>query len=159
MYKLNLFIRRGDATLYFLLFFFLFLITLFLGVLFMSGETGSAPNNSPPSTRDTGNGIGGSGGKRNNESNFSGFDSPSRESEENKNKKVKHSHNPVNSSYSQFPPYIHSDLERRNRYSMLAKSSINQKKTEIEIAKLKASIKPLSDKTEGDLCKAFSDRC
>ena len=155
LHKLILILRRED-TLIFLLFFFLFLITLFLGVLFMNGENGSAPN--PPSTN-AGNDMGNSGGKPGNENNFSGFDTTSRENpSENKNKKAKHSHTPVNSSFSQFPTYIHSDLERRSQHSMFAKSSIARKKTELEIAKLKARIKPLSDK-EGELCKSFSDKC
>jgi len=155
IHKLILIIRRGEM-LYFLLFFFIFLITLLLGVLLMNGDSGSTSNPSP-STRGASNDMGGTGGKGNNKNNFSGFDSTNRENSSEKNKKTKHSHAPIDSSFSQFPEHIRPQLERRSRNYIFAKSSINHKKSELEIAKLKARVKPLSKDEE--LCKTFSDKC
>jgi len=152
-HKLILNFRRGEM-LYFLLFFFIFLITLLLGVLFMNRDSGSTPNPSP-STRGAGNDMGGTG---NNKNNFSGFDTTSRENSSEKNKKTKHSHAPIDSSFSQFPEHIRPDLEQRSRNYIFAKSSINHKKTELEIAKLKARVKKPLSKDE-ELCKTFSDKC
>ena len=152
--------------LYFLLFFFIFLITLLLGVLLMNGDSGSTSNPSP-STRGASNDMGGTGGKGNNKNNFSGFDTTNRENSSEKNKKTKHSHAPIDSSFSQFPEHIRPQLERRSRNYIFAKSSINHKKSELEIAKLKARVKPLSKEEEEllqnifvlqELCKTFSDK-
>ena len=60
-HKLILNFRRGEM-LYFLLFFFIFLITLLLGVLLMNGDSGSTSNPSP-STRGASNDMGGTGGR------------------------------------------------------------------------------------------------
>ena len=73
------------------------------------------------------NDTGGSGG---NENNSSGFDISNRNnSDDNKNKKTKHSYSTIDSSsFSQFPSYTPSDLERRSRHYIFAKSSLNHKK-------------------------------
>ena len=93
-----------------------------------------------------------------NENNSSGLDTSNKDnSDDNKNKKTKQNHSTINSSsFSEFPSYMRFDLERRSHHSIFTKSSINHKKTELEIAKLnarnKASVKA---KRQGALQSLF----